>query len=87
MPILTRLQSVQIARQAQQHFDAFDRRHRYEDAAVYEQTARLLNREGFGAYTERHGVVCINSDGTMTRVRKIGQQFRAEVRRCEISGY
>ena len=61
MPILTRLQSVQIARQAQQHFDAFDRRHRY--------------------------VVCINSDGTITRVRKIGQQFRAEVRRCEISGY
>ena len=87
MTILTRLQAVQIARQAQQHFEAFDRRHRYEDAAVYEQTARLLNKEGFVVYTERHGVVCINSDGTRTRVRKIGQQFRAEVRRCETLGH
>lgn len=79
MAILTRLQAVQIARQAQQHFDAFDRRHRYEDAAVYEYAALLMTREWFTVYTDRRGVVSINSNGTQTRVRKIGNQFIAEV--------
>lgn len=45
MAILTRLQAVQIARQAQQHFDAFDRRHRYEDAAVRVQACIEKDRE------------------------------------------
>lgn len=77
--ILTRLQAVQIARQAQQHFDHDDRAHRYDRAHVYEYCARLMRKEGFDAVADIDGIACINSNGTVTRVARRGQQFYAEV--------
>lgn len=77
--ILTRLQAVQIARQAQQHFDHDDRAHRYDRAHVYEYCARLMRKEGFDAVAVPGFIACVNSNATFTKVWQHGMKFFAEV--------
>lgn len=79
--ILTRLQAVQIARQAQQHFDHDDRAHRFMDDRVFEYAARLMQKEGYDAVAVPDYIACVNSNGTITRVTRRGQQFYAEVQK------
>lgn len=80
MAILTRLQAVQITRQAQQHYDHDDRSHRYDDAKVFAYAARLMFKEGFFAAGDADGIICRNSNGTITTVKRRGQRFYSEVR-------
>lgn len=79
--ILTRLQAVQIARQAQQHFNHDDRAHRFMDDRVFEYAARLMRKEGYDAAADVDGIACENSNGTITRVTRRRRQFYAEVQK------